>query len=288
MIYKIYMELLWLFPKKIAHKIYYKKITGKKLDLKNPDGLNEKIHYLIINYYGKEEAKLTDKFLVKKYIEEKNISDLNIPKTYFTIENTNIDKANYPEKFILKCNHGSGDVFICKNKDEFDFEEAIKKLLIIKKKNFAKKLLEYHYKYIKPVIMCEELLEDETNERLIDYKFFCYNGKVDCVMVCTDRGNDIKKDFFDIEWKHLNYGLKKEYSNKKIKKPKNLKRMFEIAGELSIGHPFVRVDLYEVNNKIYFGELTFTPAAGLSKAYSKIGNKHLGKLLDIKKLPQKK
>lgn len=281
---KIIMKALWFMPKKIAHKFLFYKRTKKKLDYKNMAGLNEKIHYLIVNYYGKEEAKLTDKLLVKQIIEKKHIADLNIPKTYFTINDNKINKDKFPEKFILKCNHGSGDVFICKDKNKFDFENSINTLLRIRKENYAKRSLEYHYSHIKPVVMCEELLEDNENERLIDYKFFCFNGKADCVMVCTDRGNNIKKDFFDNEWNHLDYGLKSECSDKKIKKPKNLKRMFEIAGELSSGHPFVRVDLYEISGKIYFSELTFTPAAGMSKTYSSKGNKHLGSLLNIENL----
>lgn len=289
MLNKLLLIILKLCPKDVAHKILFYKYMGKKLNLNNPKTLNEKIHWLIIYYYGQKEAKLTDKHQVKDYVNSLKIENLIVPKTYFTISDaTDIDINSFPDKFVLKCNHGSGDVFICRDKMNFDMSSALKKLTKLKKEDFSNKLLEYHYSYIEPLIMVEELLDDNKNLVPLDYKFFCYNGYVDSVMVCSERGDKTKIDFFDKDGNHLDYSKKEKWSNQKIVLPDNLKLMFEIASKLSRGFPFVRVDLYNIQEKIYFGELTFTPAAGLSTSYNETGDKHLGSFLDIEKLKKKR
>lgn len=292
MLYKLIIKILYFFPKKIAHRILYRITMKRGLDLNNPITLNEKIHWLELYYYGKQEAKLTDKNLVKSYIKNKKIKDLNVSKTYFVIDNLNKDSYNiekFPNKFVLKCNHGSGDVFICNDKSKFNFDKALKTLYKVKKQKFSKAFLEYHYKYIKPVIMCEEYLNDNINKCPYDYKFFCYNGYVPVVLVCADRDTDNTRDFFDSNWNHLDFvNSNKKSKNKGIIKPKNINRMFEIASELSKGYPFVRIDLYNINEKIYFGEMTFTPAAGLSKYYTRECDKFLGSFIDINKLKSDK
>lgn len=283
--YKIIVSFLWFLPHELAHKLLYRYVMKKRLDLNNPKTLNEKIHWLELKYYGEKEAQLTDKLLVKDYIKSLNIKDLYIPKTYMIIEDSdNINSLTFPDKFVLKCNHGSGDVFVCNNKDEFDIDKALKKLRKVKEKNFAKFSLEYHYSLINPKIICEEYLDDGKNERPLDYKFFCFNGNVDCVMVCSDRGKDTKKDFYDKKWNHLNYSNPELWNHEKILKPDNLERLFEIASKISEGFPFVRVDLYDLNGKIYFGEMTFSPAAGISLSYSNEGDLHLGELLNLDKI----
>ena len=283
---RIFVSILWLLPKKIAHKLLYYKTMKKKLNLNNPVTLNEKIQWLMVNYYGEKEGLLADKYKVKEYIESLKISDLEIPKTYFVLENqkSNFDFENLPDKFVLKCNHGSGDVFICKNKSNFNIDLALKKLSKVKKQNFAKQTLEYHYSYIKPVIMCEEYLDDSKNINPIDYKFYCYDGHVESILVCSERNEKLRLDDFDLNWNKLNYTLDKYKSDKLIDKPKNLDKMIKIASKLSQGFPFVRVDLYEIEDKVYFGELTFTPAAGLIYYYNEDALVHLGSFIDIEKI----
>lgn len=290
MMHRIFSSVLWILPKKIAHKLLFYRHMKKKLDLNNPKTLNEKIHWLIVNYYGKKEADLTDKYKVKKYIENMSIENLYVPYTYLILisKNDKVDFSKLPDKFVLKTNHGSGDIFICKDKINFNINSSLEKLFKLIKVKFAKNLCEYHYSYIEPLIMIEEFLDDKENDRPLDYKFFCYDGYVDSVMVCSDRGNNTKIDFFDSNWNHLNYSKKEKWSDFQIVKPKNLDEMFEIASKISKGFPFVRVDLYNINGKIYFGEMTFTPAAGLSTSYSEEGDLHLGSLLDIEKLKKEK
>lgn len=278
---KILMFFLSLLPHNIAHKILYRIYSGKKLNLNQPITLNEKIQWLIVNEYGEREALLTDKDLVKELIAKMNLKDLNIPKTLYVLRNADdlkkIDFDSLPNKFVIKCNHGSGNVFVCNNKSDFD--KKIKILFKDLKKDFSKKTLEYHYKYIKPVILIEEFLETKTGTLPEDYKFFSYNGETKCVMVCTDRESGYKATFFDKDWNRLNYSTHEEHKN--IPKPQNFEQMWDISEKLSTNHKFVRVDLYNINGKVYFGELTFTPAAGLSKTYTEQADIKLGSYLNV-------
>ena len=272
------VKFLSFLPKKMAHQILYYVFFRKKLDLSNPMSLNEKIHWLEVYQYGAREAMLTDKILVKEYIAKLGISDLYVPKTYRVLDSTEKEKIyDYPDKFVMKCNHGSGDVFVCEKKQ--DFEYALNKLKILKKQDFSKKLLEYHYSLIKPEIMCEEFLEEFDNGFPLDYKFFCFNGDVKCVMVCSNRKNGYKATFFDRNWHILDYST--HPSDVELVKPKNFERMWEVASEISKEEKFVRVDLYNINGKIYFSEMTFSPAAGLSTTYTKEADNILGSYLKL-------
>ena len=286
--HKLYVLILNILPKKTGHKIVYYKYLHKKLNLNNPLSLNEKVHWLSINYYGKKEVLLFDKQNVKEYINKLNIKDLHVPKTYYVIsskkDKEEVLKNNLPNKFVIKTNHGAGDVFICNNNSKEDIEIFIDKELKLLKKDYSKKYLEYHYSFIKPVVMIEEYLDDKKNFTPTDYKFFCFDGYVDCVMICSDRSNKNYRDFYDKNWNHLNYSIKSRQSKTKIEKPKNIDKMFKIASIIPKGFPLVKVDLYNINGKIYFGELTFTPAAGIADHYSEEGNIHLGKLININKL----
>ena len=278
-----YMKILYILPKKIGHSILYKKIYKKNLDIKNPKTFDEKLHWLMINYYGKKEAKLTDKEQVKKYINNLNLPELNVPKTYFII-NSKKENYKFPKKYVLKVNHGSGDVFVCNESKSFDYNQAITKLEKLKKKNYALNWLEYHYKYISPIIMCEEFLDEGNGKRPIDYKFMCFDGNVDSILICSNRDEGLKLDFYNTDWKYIDY-VKEEYrSGVKMKKPKKLEKMIEIASKISKGFPFVRVDLYDIKGKIYFGEMTFTPAAGFNFYYNDKFQIELGRKIDINKL----
>lgn len=278
-IIKIWNELLWLLPKKIAHKILYRKVMHESLDLKNPKDINQKLHYLMVYKYGKKEAELADKHRVKEYVKNLNIKNLQIPKTIETYKNANsIDIEKLPDKFVLKCNHGSGDVFICTNKKEFNLVKAKRTLNKCLRENFAKNNLEYHYKYIHPVIIAEEYLDDKKSKNPIDYKFFCFSGRVDSILVCSNRSSGLNRTVYDTNWNNLYYF---KDSNPEITKPKKLQEMVKIAEELSKDFGFARIDLYEINENIYFGEYTFTPAAGFLSGYKKEVLEKWGDKLDL-------
>lgn len=277
-----YYKSLSILPKKIAHEIIYYNTFKKKLNLKNPQTFNEKIQWLIVNRYGKEEGRLADKYLVREYVKIKYNESI-LPKIYGIYENVNqIDLKNIPDKFVLKTNHGSGNVFICDNKHNFDFENCKKILNKLLKKDFSKKTLEYHYHYIQPKIICEEYIEQKNKKNPDDYKIYCFNGKPECILVCSEREKKLKLDYYDLKWNYLDYSAETYKSHKIQKSPKNLNKMIEIAEKLSQGFKFVRVDLYNVDGKIYFGELTFTPAAGLVNYNTEKAQLYLGSLINLK------
>ncbi len=255
--------ILWYMPPVFAHKVIYRMAMKEKLDLKNPKTLNDKIHYIIAHkLVDKREAELTDKYLARNYITEKGYGEY-LPKLYGVYENADmIDISKLPEKFVLKTNNGSGDVFICKDKKEFEKQDFRKVLNKDLKRNYAKLQLEYHYKYIKPLIVCEEYLNDGTGKAPIDYKFWGFNGKVDYILVCMDRETSVKYVYYDKDWNYMEDAS--IYKAEKLEKPKNFEKMLEIAQNLSKGFIQMRVDMYNIDGKIYIGEMTFTSHAGFT------------------------
>ena len=278
----LYYRILYILPKRIGRGILYYNAFGKKLNLKNPKTFNEKIQWLIINSYGQREGRLADKYLVRDYVKSKGLESI-LPKVYGVYdecEEINLNKL--PDTFVLKTNHGSGTVFICDDKNKFNFEECKKKLSNLLAEDFSKKTLEYHYHYIDPKIICEEYIKQDNKRNPDDYKIYCFNGKAECILVCTEREEKLKLDYYDLNWNYLNYVPDKYKSKKNHPKPPKLKDMINIAEKLSKDFPFVRVDLYNVNGKIYFGELTFTPASGLIKYNTNEAQIYLGKLINLK------
>ena len=178
-----------------------------------------------------------------------------------------IDFATLPNQFVLKCNHDSGSVKIVKDKaslTDADIEQMKSSIELSMSKDFYYAGREYPYKGIKPCIIIEELMVDEKHpdKSIEDYKFFCFNGEPKVMFVATDRSTDCRFDFYDMDFNHLDLVNIHPNSDKIIEKPKMFNEMKEIAAKLSKGMPFVRVDLYELNGKIYFGEYTFFHGGG--------------------------
>lgn len=278
-----YYRWLYYAPKKYAHQKLYEIIMKKKLDYQNAVDFNEKQHYLMVYHYGKKEAFLSDKIKVKDYVLKKHIRGLHVPKTYQIYKNANdIRLDELPNSFVLKCNHASGDVIICDNKKNFHLDSYIDLLNNKVKTNYAKAALEYHYRYIKPYIMAEEYLNDHNGSKNpIDYKVYCSRGKALSFLVCSERESGLKLSEYDLNWKKIDCITKEFQSKVEIPKPKKLKEIIRIAEELSKDLNFVRVDLYEINDKIYFGEYTFTPAAGICNYYTPYGLKLHGDYINL-------
>ncbi len=277
-------QILWCLPHKMAHKIFYYRKMKKKLNLKEPKDLNEKIQYLMLNKYGKRETELADKYKVRNYIKQKGYEDL-LPRLYGTYQKVDdIDYEKLPNQFVLKANNGCGGVIICLDKNKLNIKECNRNLKKALKKNFAKESLEYHYKNIKPLIICEEYINDGTGKNPIDYKINCFDGNAKCILVCSDRDKDMRLRYYDLNWNYLDYTAKELKSKKEFEKPKNLKEMIKIAEDLSKDFPYVRVDLYNAKGKIYFGELTFTPSAGMIHSMDQNGLNELGKLINLEKI----
>ncbi len=243
----------------------YKERFNKDLDLENPQTFNEKLQYLKIHDHNPLYTTLVDKIAVKNYIAENYSEDYVIPliKVYDNVKE--IDFSALPDKFVLKTTHDSGTIVICDDKKTLDQKKTIKKLKKRLKRKYYYLWREWPYKNVAPKIIAEEYVVDKNNE-LNDYKFYCFNGKAEYVMVCTNRRKDTKFYYFDRNWqlqKDMSKDGKKANANLKIAKPKNLDKMFKLAEKLSRNFKFVRIDLYNVDGKIYFGEYTFYPSAGL-------------------------
>lgn len=248
-------------------RIFYYIRFGRPLNLKNPKAFTEKLNWLKINCKHPEYTNYVDKYEVKKFVESRLGSTEYIIKTLGVWDSFDeIDFSKLPDKFVLKTTNGGGNnsVVICRDKLNLDKEEAREKLKLKDSKKSFISYREYPYYDVKPRIIAEEYIEAPNNE-LSDYKIFCFNGKPKFLFVGTERqkkGVDVKFDFYDLEFNHL--PLKNGHENSKcnITKPKKFEMMLDIASELSEGIPNVRIDLYNLNGKIYFGEMTFFHFSG--------------------------
>ena len=210
---------------------------------------------------------MVDKYEAKKYVADIIGEEYIIPTLGVWNNVEDIEFESLPNQFVLKCTHDSGGVIICKDKKNFNIENAKKKLKDSLKQNFYYKGREWPYKNVKPRIIAEKFMYDENTEDLNDYKFMCFNGQVKCSFTCTERrsSSGLKVTFFDKEWHKMPFERHYPSSNKEIKKPINYDLMLRISEKLSQDMDFVRVDLYEINGKVYFGELTFFPGCGMEE-----------------------
>lgn len=238
----------------------------RELDLENPKTFNEKLQWLKLHYRKPEMTTMVDKVAAKQYVadiigEKHIIPTLGVWKSF-----DEIDFDKLPNQFVLKCNHDCGGLVICKDKSKLNKAAAKKKIEKCLKNNFFWFGREWPYKNVEPQILCEEYITDgPDSEELTDYKFYCFDGHVDCVMVCYDRfSGQTKYYFFDKEWnlRRLNRWSKEAPEGFTLPKPEGMDEMFQIAEKLSKGMPFLRVDLYQSNGSIYFGELTIFSASG--------------------------
>ncbi len=274
-----------LMPNFNAKMLFFAR-THEWPNLKNPETFNEKTTWLKLNNYNNNElvSKCADKYSVRDYVKAKGCEEIlnDLYGVYNNFDEIDFDKL--PNNFALKCVHGCAYNIIVKDKSEFDKDAARKKVNKWQKEKYGYATTELHYTKIKPRIIIEKYLCDKNGEMPVDYKFYCMEGKVKCVLVCSERnGHEVKLSFYDTDWKRLSYEKKSWSSKKNIEKPKNLNKMIKYAEKLSQDFPFVRVDLYNDNGKIIFGELTFTPACCCNQAYSKYGDTELGKILEIQK-----
>lgn len=249
-----------LLPDDLYLKIKYRLTMGRKLDLNNPETFNQKLQWLKLYDRKPEYTQMVDKYEVRKYIKEIIGEEYLIPLLGVYDSFEEIDFDNLPDEFVLKPNHTSGDIFICKNKSKIDYKKLRKEVNRWLKREYYWLHREWPYKNVKPRIICEELIKTENGGFPYDYKFHCFNGEPDNVMVCIEResGNP-KFYFFDNEWNLLRYNLAGINAPQgfTLPKPKKMDEMFMLAKKLSSGFPFIRVDFFCENEKIYFGELTF-------------------------------
>lgn len=288
--YKIFMFLKHrnytdILSDKLYLKIIFKLRLGYSLDLKNPQTFNEKLQWLKLYDRNPKYIQMVDKYEVRKYISENIGEEYLIPLigVYNRFEEINFEEL--PNQFVIKCTHDSGGVVICKNKSKFDIRKAKEKIKKSMKRNFYYSGREWPYKNIKPKIIIEQYMEDKKAKELIDFKIMCFNGIPKFSFTCSERYNDgLKVTFYDLNWKKMPFERHYPSSTKEIEKPKNYELMLELSKKLSKNIPFVRVDWYEINEKLYFGELTFYPGSGLEEFKPFSWDKKLGNLLSLEKI----
>ena len=260
--------------------------TGKKLNLNNVSSFNEKMQYLKLYDNSELKTVLADKYLAPKKVKEICGDKIKIIPCLGVYTNAKeIDYSTLPEKFVLKCNHGSGMNIIVKNKETLNKKIVAKKLNNWLKINYAYRngAFEMQYKDIPPRIIAEEYIE-EVDGNLHDYKIHCFNGEPKYIQVIGNRNfekHTAFECFFDLNWNKMNFTYTYPIYKEDIKKPDNLSEMLEIAKNLSNNFKYVRVDLYLINSDIYFGELTFTAANGVDKWSPETADIEVGKLIKL-------
>lgn len=258
---------LRFLPDEVYIKLYFRLRLKRKLDLDNPKSFNEKLQWLKLNDRNPNYTDIVDKYRVRKYISEIIGEEYLIPLLGVWDSFEEIDFDTLPKKFVLKCNHDSGGLSICIDKSKFDIGKAKKKIEKSLKCQFYYIGREWQYKNIKRKIICEQFIGDEDGALPMDYKLYCFGGKVEYIMLCYGRETDnTKYYFFDTQWNLIRcnkWGIEapKDFT---LKKPEKLDEMLLIAEKLSKPYYYSRVDLYYVKNRIYFGEITLSPGAGFS------------------------
>lgn len=226
-------------------------------DLKNPKTFNEKLQWLKLHDRKPEYTKMVDKCEVRGYIAEKIGEEYLIPLLGVWDNFDEIDFNSFPEQFVLKCTHDSGGLIICKDKSKLDIKEAKKKINKCMKTNYYWRGREWPYKNVKPRIIAEKYMVDESGTELKDYKIFCFDGEPKFLFIATDRPHDTKFDFYDVDFNHLPLTNGHPNSDRDIKRPEGLDEMLKLARVLSKGIKQSRIDFYDINGKVYFGEITF-------------------------------
>lgn len=232
-------------------------------NLDNPKTYNEKLQWLKLNDIHPEYTHLVDKYESKEYVRKIVGDEYIIPTlgVWDAFDEIPFDKL--PNQFVLKTTHDSGGVVVCPDKSKLNIKAARKKLEKSLRHNYFYEHREYPYKDVTPRIIAEKFMVDESGSELKDYKFFCFDGKCKMMFIATGRRiNDVRFDFFDTEFHHLPFKQGHPWSGKEIAKPENFDEMVRLSEKLSKGFRHVRVDLYNINGKIYFGELTFFHFSG--------------------------
>ena len=268
--------------------LLFRSNMGYRLNWKNPKTYNEKLQWLKVFFHDPLWTKLVDKYEVKGYVAEKIGEKYIIPTLGVWDSFDEIDFEKLPNQFVLKCTHDSGGLVICKDKRRFDREVARKKISRSLKYNYYWRSREWPYKNVKPRIIAEEYMEDNKTLELRDYKFFTFAGKVKALFVASDRGKkgiEVKFDYFDENFNHLDIRQAHPMANKEIEKPVNFELMKSLASELSKEFPEARCDFYEVNGKVYFGEITFFHHGGFVPFHPKLWDDFFGECII---LPEKR
>ncbi len=273
-------------PKLVSRESYYSTFK-KKLDLKNPKLFNEKLMWLKLNKYANDPVvwQCVDKYAVREYIVSCGLGEI-LNELYGVYDKAkDIEWDKLPQKVAVKCNHGCGYNLIVRDKDRLDIKAAQKKLNRWMHSNSWRDFAELQYRKTKKKILCEKYLEGKNGALPVDYKFYCFNGEPKYIGNFIERNmaeHTITRGYFNLDWTPSDvFADKDKMDLSKFEKPQSLQKMIEYARILSHNFPFVRVDFYEVDGEVFFGEMTFTPTGCLGNYYSEDAHQILGEALDI-------
>lgn len=271
-----------LVPDKSYIKYVAKGKLGYSIDINHPKTFNEKLNWLKL--YGRNPlyTKMADKYEAKKIVAERIGEQYVVKNLGYWSSFDEIDFDALPNQFVLKCTHDSSGAIICRDKNTFDKLSARRKINLSLKMNYFYACREWPYKNIPHRIIADELLNDHSGKELNDYKFWCFNG-VPKYMYCTVKSNDVYENFYDMDFKpaNIDHGFRRRAPE--FAKPEAFELMKELAGKLSAGIPFVRIDFFYVDGKVYFGEYTFFDWAGLQPFKTYQQDLELGKLIELPK-----
>ena len=266
----------------------YRAYCKKDIDWSQPKDFTEKLQWLKVNNRKTEYHTYVDKYSVRQYIEKKIGREYLVPLLGVWDTADDIDFNALPNQFVLKCTHNSGKgMCICKDKSKVDFSQIQKELADGLQEDYYLQGREWPYKNIPRRIIAEVLLVDDQKKEsdIRDYKFYCFNGVPRFCQVITNRSEDERIDFFDMEWNHMPFkgvGFPLHpFSDEKLSCPFSFSEMKGLAVILSAGIPFVRIDFYEVNKRVFFGEITFFPASGFGGFYPIEWNKRIGDMINL-------
>jgi hypothetical protein len=271
------------FPDRTFLELLFPLRTGYTLDLENPQTYNEKLQWLKLYNRKPDYIQMVDKVEAKKYAASIIGEEHIIPTLAVYDRAEDIDFDMLPQQFVLKCTHDSGGIVICSDKDRLDKAAAIKKLKKGLKKNYYFRNREWPYKNVKPRIIAEKYMTDDGHE-LKDYKFFCFDGEPKAMFIASDRfdkNEETKFDFFDMDFNHLPFTNGHPNATKHIDKPGGFEEMKALAAKLSKGMPHVRADFYDINGKVYFGEMTFFHWSGMVSFVPKEWDYKFGEFIHI-------
>ena len=284
------LKIFRFIPDTLMVKLQYRIKLGRSLNINEPRRFTEKLQWYKLYYRDPLMTQCADKYRVRQYIETKKL-DRILTRLYAVYDKpTEVEIDSLPDKFVIKTNNGSGTNIICKDKAKISEEEVKKLLTDWLKRDYYFAGREWAYKNIMPKIIVEEYLEDEKNsfEGINDYKFICFNGEAKYIVLDVDRHVNHKRNFYDTKWNFIDVNSDHPNIGDQVKRPESLEEMLQIANIIAKDFPFVRVDLYWVNGRIFFGELTFYPWTGYVEFFPDGFDYTLGEKFELPVLPTQK
>lgn len=275
----VYRFLSKVIPDKTYISLRYWCIFGKKLNWKNPHNFNEKLNWEKIFDRNPLYTVMADKYAVKQFVSDRIGSEYVVENYLVADKWEEIDFKKLPEQFVIKGTHDSGGAFVCTDKSSFDFDAVKNKIEANMAYNWFWYYREWPYKNIKPRIIVDKMLDDHTGNELRDYKFWCFNG-TPTYMYCTIKGANVYENFYDMDFRPvmIDHGFPRHQPE--FDRPANFELMKILAEKLSVGIPFVRVDFFDIEGHIYFGEFTFYDWGGM-RPFGGEWDQYLGELIHL-------